>query len=61
MMLKEEKPEHTLSTIGDSLIETYKIKTLRDTKEMRFYSKKGFHEAGAEEDYRADSTGTNQP
>lgn len=48
-MLASHEAKKTVSAIGDSLITTYHIKTLRDTKEMLFYSKQGFYELGAEE------------
>lgn len=48
-MLIRQEQEKTVSAIGDSLITTYHIKTLRDTKEMLFYSKRGVYELGAEE------------
>ncbi|HEX9677412.1 phage/plasmid primase, P4 family [Nitrososphaera sp.] len=46
--MMEPQLERTLSAVGDSLIATYHIRTIQDTGEMRFYSKNGYHEAGAE-------------
>jgi putative DNA primase/helicase len=47
--LEKPKLEHTIDAIGSSLLEAYHIKTLKDTKEMLFYSKNGFYEPHAEE------------
>jgi putative DNA primase/helicase len=49
MTFQKAEQEFTLSNIGQSLIETYHFKTLRDTKEILYFSKKGKYEFGGEE------------
>ncbi len=49
MTLCKPDLEHTLDAIGSSLISTYNLKTLKDTKEILFYSKEGVYRLGGEE------------
>lgn len=48
-MMLTQKDDDSVSTIGDALIQTYHLKTLKDTKEMLYYSKEGVYKREGKE------------
>jgi P4 family phage/plasmid primase-like protien len=49
MTLEKPKLEYTIDAVGSSLIQTYHLKTFRDTKETYFHSKQCIYEPHGEE------------